>query len=262
VRVYREPVPSATYRIKEIADRSGFSPPTLRYYEEIGLLPTAARTPSGYRTYDDTTLARLAFIARAKQLGCTLDEINDLTTAWEGGRCGPIQDRLRVLVSEKLTAASDQIVTLMALSADLQRAATALELHRPEGACDDLCGCISEVQSDTTSFPVTLTAKSPSPAGEPPIACSLGSDSLRGRLDEWQDLLRHAVHRRDINDGVRVELDGAVPAGELMRLVAAEQECCQFLRFAITVDTRGIALEVRAPADARPIVESLFGAAA
>ena len=92
-------------------------------------------------------------------------------------------------------------------------------------------------------------AKSPSPADDPPIACSLGSDSLRGRLDEWQNLLQHAVDRRAIDDGVRVEFDSGVPAGELMRLVAAEQDCCQFFRFAITVDTRGIALEVRAPSE-------------
>ena len=50
-------------------------------------------------------------------------------------------------------------------------------------------------------------ATSPSPADDPPIACSLGSDSLRGRLDEWQDLLQHAVDRRAIDDGVRVEFD-------------------------------------------------------
>ena len=106
-----------------------------------------------------------------------------------------------------------------------------------------------------------LMAKLRPPADDPPIACSLGSDSLRGRLDEWQNLLGHAVARRVIDGGVRVEFDGAVPAGELMRLVAAEQDCCQFLRFAITVDTRGIALEVSAPSDARPIVESLFGSA-
>jgi len=49
---------------------------------------------------------------------------------------------------------------------------------------------------------------------------------------------------------------------ELMRLAAAEQDCCQFIDFAITVDARGIALEIRAPADALPIVHSLFGAAA
>jgi len=105
-------------------------------------------------------------------------------------------------------------------------------------------------------------AASPSPADDPPVACSLGSDLLRGRLDEWQNLLQHTVGRRVIDDGVRVEFDSAVPAGELMRLVAAEQACCQFFRFAITVDTRGIALEVSAPSEARPIVESLFGATA
>ena len=52
----------------------------------------------------------------------------------------------------------------------------------------------------------------------------------------------------------------SVPLDELMRLTAAEQDCCQFLTFAITVDTRGIGLEVTAPADALPIVQSLFGA--
>ena len=62
-----------------VAHRSGFSAATLRYYEEIGLLPEASRTPAGYRLYDDRTLDRLAFISRAKQLGCSLDEITDLT---------------------------------------------------------------------------------------------------------------------------------------------------------------------------------------
>lgn len=46
-----------------------------------------------------------------------------------------------------------------------------------------------------------------------------------------------------------------------MGLSTAEQDCCQFFRFTITVDTRGLALEIRAPADALPIVHSLFGAA-
>ena len=253
---------ATTYRIKEIADRSGFSAPTLRYYEEIGLLPAAARTPSGYRTYDDSTLARLAFIARAKQLGCTLEEINDLTTAWEGGRCGPIQDRLRALVSQKLTAAREQIVTLMALSADLQRASAALELHRPEGACDDMCGCLVDADEAVTSSPITLTTKALVDGDEPPIACTLEAGSLRGRLDDWQRVLEHAIARREIDDGVRVEFTDSAPTADLMRLVAAEQDCCQFFRFSVTVDARGVALEVRAPAHARPIVESLFGAAA
>lgn len=48
-------------------------------------------------------------------------------------------------------------------------------------------------------------------------------------------------------------------AGDLIGLVAAEQDCCQFVRFAITVDTRGIALEVRGPDGAQPFLASMFG---
>ena len=51
-----------------------------------------------------------------------------------------------------------------------------------------------------------------------------------------------------------------VATDALMSLVAAKQACCQFFRFVITVDTRGVALEVGAPEDARSIVEAMFGA--
>ena len=153
LKVYAREVNTA-YRIKDVVARSGFSAATLRYYEEIGLLPESARSPGGYRLYDDHTLDRLAFIARAKQLGCSLEEIAELTTAWEGGRCGPVQDRLRVLVADKLATAQLHIVELMTLTAELQRAAAGLERHRPEGACDDSCGCVSEpLPADTFNSP-------------------------------------------------------------------------------------------------------------
>jgi DNA-binding transcriptional MerR regulator len=252
LNVYRD---GMTMMIKEVAERSGFSAPTVRYYEEIGLLPEATRTPSGYRTYDERTVERLAFIARAKQLGCTLDEIADLTTAWDGGRCGPIQDRLRVVVAGKLATALRQIVDLTTLSTELQRAAAALEMHRPDGPCDDRCGCVGDVSEQ--AFPISVTAKPPT--NEVPIACTLRSDTLRGQLDDWQAVLAHAERRKPLEDGVRVEFAHGVPTDGLMRLVAAEQDCCQFIRFAITVDTRGVALEARAPDDARAILEALFG---
>lgn len=131
------------YKIKDVAERSGLTAATLRYYEEIGLLPESTRTPAGYRLYDDTTLERLSFITRAKQLGCSLDEIADLTIAWEGGRCGPVQDRLRSVVADKLVSAQQQIVELITLTAELQRAASSLEQHRPDGPCDEACGCVT-----------------------------------------------------------------------------------------------------------------------
>lgn len=63
---------TSTYQIKDVADRTGFSAATLRYYEQIGLLAPVGRTGAGYRCYNDETLDHLAFIGRAKNLGCTL----------------------------------------------------------------------------------------------------------------------------------------------------------------------------------------------
>jgi MerR family transcriptional regulator, copper efflux regulator len=248
-------------KIKDVADASGFTAATLRYYEQIGLLPETSRTPAGYRMYDQRTLDRLAFIARAKQLGCSLDEITGLTAAWDGGQCGPSQDRLRQLVAGKIAAAQNQIAELVTFSAELQQAATALERHRPDGACDSNCGCVSDA-NDTdpvaaTIHAVGLSAK-PVP-GEPAIACTLSAGSVKGRIADWQSLLGHVERREPIDGGVRSVFGPSVPIGDLMRLVAAEQDCCQFFRFAVIVDTRGVALEVRASEDALEIVEAMFG---
>jgi MerR family copper efflux transcriptional regulator len=134
---------SSTYQIADTARRSGFSASTLRYYEEIGLLRPAGRTPGGYRAYDDADLQRLSFISRAKQLGCTLDEIAELLVAWEGQRCEPVQSRLHQLVIRKLDDAERRRAELAAFVAQLQQAAATLGLHTPSGACDAGCGCLA-----------------------------------------------------------------------------------------------------------------------
>jgi DNA-binding transcriptional MerR regulator len=244
------------HRIADVARRSGFSPATLRYYEEIGLLPHPARNGSGYRVYDDGTLDRLAFINRAKQLGCTLEEITDLSTAWDGGECGPIQDRLRRVVAGKLVETKSRILELVTLSAELQQAGSALQQHRPEGRCDEQCGCTAAPAS--TVAPVFL-GTSPPTAADQPIACALPADAVSGRLDDWDHLLAYVTSRSEVDGGVRLELDADVPLDDLARVVAAEQNCCQFFAFAVTIDARGIGLEVRAPDDAGPIVQALFG---
>ncbi len=238
---------------------SGFSAATLRYYEKIGLLPQATRTAAGYRTYDQRTLDRLGFIARAKQLGCTLEEITGLTTAWDGGQCGPVQDQLRQLVAGKIAASQTQLVELMTFTSELQTAAAALERHRPVGACDTECGCVSEPAADFAKPVGVALSTKPALASEPDIACTLAAGSMKGRLEDWQALLAHVARRDAIDGGVRSVFAASVSTEHLIRLVTAEQECCQFFRFAITVDTRGIALEVRGPADALAIIESIFG---
>ena len=51
---------------------------TVRFYEREGLIPEPPRRPSGYRDYSPETVARIVFIRRAKELGFTLKEINEL----------------------------------------------------------------------------------------------------------------------------------------------------------------------------------------
>lgn len=248
---------TTTYQIAEVARRSGFPASTLRYYEAVGLVAPADRTVAGYRLHDDQSLAKLAFIARAKQLGCTLEEITDLVTAWEGERCEPIQARLRSLVESKITESQDRLVETIAFTAQLRQAAAALNDHTPDGPCDDDCGCTAEpALSAPTAVP--LTAK-PTSSGAPPIACTLGAADMPGRLDAWQEALAPVADRTPIDGGVRLTFAPGTSLARVADLVVAEQSCCMFFRFAVTVDDRGAALEVTAPADAQEIVYSLFG---
>ena len=88
------------------------------------------------------------------------------------------------------------------------------------------------------------------------------------RLDEWnalladeQDLLRGVTARHALHGaGLRLEFGPSTDVTEIARLAAAEQGCCRFFDFALVIDGRGVALEVHAPADAQPVLTSLFGA--
>lgn len=149
---------TSTYTIGQVAERSGFSASALRYYEGIGLVEPSTRTASGYRLYDDRSLARLAFIARAKQLGCSLEEITDLVDLWDGERCGPVQRRFHDLVTDKLADTERQIVALTLLRDELRHAAAQLDEPPTDGPCSAECACTT---LDRASTPIRLTRKGP-----------------------------------------------------------------------------------------------------
>jgi MerR family copper efflux transcriptional regulator len=236
-----------TFTIGQVAERTGFTASSLRYYEGIGLVVPAGRSEAGYRLYDEATLTRLSFVARAKQLGCTLEEITDLLEVWDESSCGPVQRRFHALVTEKIVATEQRLAELGAFSRQLRTAAEHLGGQPVDGPCDSTCACVAA--------PVAPVAV--------PVACSLPAGEVADRTGEWTALLAHATHRTATADGgLRLGLDPATPVDELVRLVAAEQDCCGFLSFAVTVDARGLALEVRAPAGAEVVVDALFGAAA
>jgi len=72
------PASSRLRPIGKLAAATGVKVPTIRFYEEIGLLPAPPRTASDRRMYDDAAERRLSFIRHARQLGFDLDSIRSL----------------------------------------------------------------------------------------------------------------------------------------------------------------------------------------
>lgn len=249
--------------INQASRRTGFTPATLRYYERLGLLRPAGRSANGYRHYDDAAIERLTFIARAKEVGCTLDEIGGLLAAWDND-CGDVQAQLRDLVGRKIGEAQRQAADVVAFTAQLQAVAATLHDTRPtEGGCGAGCTCLAGTRGSAAvshgssgRAPVVLTTI------DPTIACSLDGAEMAARIDDWQAVLAFARARSAVDGGVWVELADGAPLDEVLRLARAEQSCCTFFSFAVTVDDRGIGLEVRAPAAAADLVTAVFGAVA
>jgi MerR family copper efflux transcriptional regulator len=242
----------ATYRISDAARLSGLPTSTLRYYERIGLVPPPERTESGYRAYEERALGRLAFIARARELGLRLDAIGGLADLWDAKRCGPVQERLRELITARIAETLEEAATLVARSSELSSFMTGLHSPTPEAPCSDNCGC--EGASAPGSPPgVTLTMVS-DPGTE--LACSLDRDEVVVRLAEWQALARQEKGRSAIEGGVRMTF-ASIDLRAVADLVAREQGCCSFLSFAIGVKPGETTLDVSGVSEAGPLREAL-----
>ena len=264
------------YRIAEIARLSGFSPSALRYYEQAGVLAAPERTPAGYRRYTDRDVERLRLIARAKDLGCTLDEITDLIQAWDSDECEPVKHRLRALVHDKVAEIETHLAEQAAFADQLRTTARILADRPIDGPCGDSCGCTTASTPGTTE-PETTSASCGAGCGcasnqlavplgrrKPgddavPIACSLSGTDMATRVQDWQRLFDTVTARLSIPDGLRLEFGERTGIGDLALLVDAEQACCPFFSFTIIVDQLGLALEVSAPPDGQELLATVFG---
>lgn len=246
------------YSISQAAERTGFPPTTLRFYEQSGLV-RPARTPAGYRCYDDSHIELLSFIGRAKGFGLSLEEITELLGLLGDDECAPVQGRLRDLVDAKIADAQGKIAELEGFTTELRRVAATLGTHTPAGPCDDACGCTTD---DTNAFhqSVALGARR-NDRDAPAIACSLSAHEVGDRLAQWRATVSNAIGREPTDGGTRLSFGRDADIAGVAALIAAEQDCCRFFTFTLTVGVDSVVLDIVGPADAQPVIDALIGAA-
>ena len=116
------------YSIGEMARVTGVKVPTIRYYEQIGLLDVPDRTEGGQRRYEPTALDRLSFIRHCRDLGIGIEAIGDLLRlSNEPDRpC----DEVNAIATSHLAAVREKIARLLALESELVRMIVACESGR------------------------------------------------------------------------------------------------------------------------------------
>jgi len=130
------------FSIGEIARRSGVKVPTVRYYEQIGLLPAPPRSEGNRRLYNHSDLHRLTFIRHARELGFDLDAIRSLLALQDSPNqsCATAD----AIAQARLAEVDQRIASLMALRAELERMVS-------ECACGRISDCrVIETLSDPT----------------------------------------------------------------------------------------------------------------
>src|SRR5499426_1313515 len=111
---------SALLTIAQVRDATGLSARTLRYYEELGLLPGVRRRAGGRRVYGADELERLRFISRLKTLGLSLAEIKELNAVYAiAGSTRAMLDRLEELLARHRAELDARIAELVALRGEI-----------------------------------------------------------------------------------------------------------------------------------------------
>lgn len=110
---------SELYNIGQAAKASGISAKMIRHYEEVGLLPAASRTFSGYRTYNRQDLHMLRFIRHSRDLGFSIKQIANLLNLWRD-KNRP-SSKVKLLATEHIEMLNEKIQELNTMKSELTR---------------------------------------------------------------------------------------------------------------------------------------------
>ena len=111
-----------------LAERTGCNVPTIRYYEEIGLLPHPARKASGHRVYSEADMRRLLFIRRCRDFGFPIEQVRALVALMDEGSKSCLE--ARDLAQEHLDTVRQKIREMKALERSLSQFV---------GSCNSAC---------------------------------------------------------------------------------------------------------------------------
>lgn len=130
--------------ISDLSRRSGCTPPTIRYYESIGLIARAARTAGGRRAFGSSDVERLQFVRRARAFGMSIEQVRKLIEAAAapvsgcGSARGLIQQRLDDIAAQRAELAQlEESLVNMAIRCD---SGCGMGSSQPCNIFDDITG--------------------------------------------------------------------------------------------------------------------------
>jgi len=150
--------------IGTLADATACTVPTIRYYEQIGLLPRPQRAANGHRYYRPTDLKRLGFIKRCRDFGFAIEQVRELSTLFEDG------DRACIEVRELAKTHLDELRLKLAAMRQLEASLAAFV----EG-CDATCA-----DGSTRNCVIIEDIATPGGCASAAPACGAGDEGLAG----------------------------------------------------------------------------------
>ncbi len=122
--------------IGQLSELAGIPRKTIRYYEEVGVLPPPGRSSARYRLYSDIDVRRVELVRRARALDMGLAEVRELVEWASTGSCNDFQERFGEMLHRKLEEVDQRIADLEHLKQDLQRLGAHFAVSQKEANAD------------------------------------------------------------------------------------------------------------------------------
>jgi Cu(I)-responsive transcriptional regulator len=137
---------SRPMNIGEAAEAAGVSAKMIRHYEQIGLVPAATRTETGYRQYSERDVSLLRFIRQSRRLGFSMEQIAELLGLWSNHR--RTSREVKALAQQHLHALEEKMRELAQMQQALERL-----VHSCHGDDDPHCAILDELAVSSPQAP-------------------------------------------------------------------------------------------------------------